>query len=201
MNYIEKIKNIGDYFRSSNVIEGSICIVVEFPNNWLMPDEKVLKETYNIELVINDGFFYFMTEIENGEDCLFSAIEDIIQSNRDLEAKLELLDKKVAELREIFAEEPLEKLQTLTFTFDKKVKPIKKKTKIETASEPKDNITSNVAEIIKNRRIKKATETVTQTKPSVEVTIQPQKQQVKPKITEQDQPSSLVNFAMTMANN
>ena len=199
MNYVEKIKKIGEYFKSSNVIDDSICVVVNFPSKWLLPDEKILKEKYKVEVVLVDNLFYFVTEIENGEDCIFYAIEEIIQSNRELETKLELLDKKVSELRDIFATEPLEKLQTLSFTFDKKAKPIKKKTKIETDNN-NDDITNNVAEIINNRRSKKNNENVNSNEQTVITKINSQ-QQVEPKITEQEEPSSLVNFAMAIVNN
>ena len=64
MNYVEKIKKIGEYFKSSNVIDDSICVVVNFPSKWLLPDEKILKEKYKVEVVLVDNLFYFVTEIE-----------------------------------------------------------------------------------------------------------------------------------------
>lgn len=193
MSFSEKIKNLGEYFVTSSIAEGALCVVTKFPSEWIMPDEKVLKEQYKIESETVDGLVYFMTEIDNGEDNIFSAIDNIIQSNRELEDKKKLLYTKVNELKEIFATEPLEKLQTLAFVFDKKFKGLKKKTKIETDTD--EEIKYNIAEVIKNKRTKLNNEKSDAVNSVTETSKTETSKQM------QDEPSSLVNLALSMANN
>lgn len=125
----DRIKSINTYFRGFNIGNDTSFVLVSFPKTWKIFDEKSLNDTYNVYTSKKNEGIYFISGIENGVDCLFDAIDDVILQNRTVEEKQELLQKKANELTQLFINEPIEKLKTLTFVFGKtkKVKTTKKK--------------------------------------------------------------------------
>ena len=126
MDINERIKEIEPYFKSLNMVDGTTVILVKFPDKWKIFNAEELTETYNVytgkkENV--DGVF-FLSETSNGVDCIFDAINEVINQNKTFEEKAALLEQKATELSNLFLVEPLEKLRTLEFTF-----PVKKSTR------------------------------------------------------------------------
>ena len=135
MDINERIKEIEPYFKSLNMVDGTTVILVKFPDKWKIFNAEELTETYNVytgkkENV--DGVF-FLSETSNGVDCIFDAIEEVINQNKTFEEKAALLEQKATELSNLFLIEPLEKLRTLEFTFP--VKKSVRKPKNETKKE------------------------------------------------------------------
>ena len=123
MDINDRIKEIEPYFKSLNMVDGTTVILVKFPNKWKIFNAEEITETYNVytgkkENV--DGTF-FLSETANGVDCIFDAINEVINQNKTFEEKAVLLEQKANELSNLFLVEPLEKLRTLEFTF-----PVKK---------------------------------------------------------------------------
>jgi hypothetical protein len=136
MDINERIKEIEPYFKSLNMVDGTTVILVKFPDKWKIFNAEELTETYNVytgkkENV--DGVF-FLSETSNGVDCIFDAIDEVINQNKTFEEKAALLEQKANELSNLFLVEPLEKLRTLEFTF-----PVKKSTR-----KPKNDVKKEV---------------------------------------------------------
>ncbi|MBP5722886.1 MAG: hypothetical protein J6X18_04860 [Bacteroidales bacterium] len=102
--------------------ESASYAIVRFPKEWIMPDKAAIKENFKVEIVYQDGYIYFVTEIINGSECIFDAIDYVISFNKQLSATKELFDQKKEELKKLFMAEPLERLKNLRFVID----PVKK---------------------------------------------------------------------------
>ena len=127
MTIKERIKKIHNYFKEMQIVtvdgEQVIYVSVLFPHGWVI-DEKI-EEKFNV--TVNEGTypneFYFATEIDNGEDKIFDAIEYTIEKMQDAIERAQLLKNKITELREIFQNENISigKLRTLKFTWDEDI--------------------------------------------------------------------------------
>jgi hypothetical protein len=127
MTIKERIKKIHNYFKEMQIVtvdgEQIIYISVVFPNGWVIDDK--IGEKFNV--TVNEGTypneFYFATEIDNGEDKIFDAIEYTIEKMQDAIERAQLLRNKITELREIFQNENISigKLRTLKFTWDEDI--------------------------------------------------------------------------------
>lgn len=117
MDINERIKSINQYLITFNIQEGVACLVAKFPEKWTLFDAKTIGDEFNIVIEErNDGVF-FVCDITEGFDGIFNAIDFIIEQNKDLEMKSELLREKVTQLKTLFEQEPLERLKTLMFVF------------------------------------------------------------------------------------
>jgi hypothetical protein len=139
MDINERIKEIEPYFKSLNMVDGTTVILVKFPDKWKIFNAEELTETYNVytgkkENV--DGIF-FLSETSNGVDCIFDAIEEVINQNKTFEEKAALLEIRAKELSDLFLTEPLEKLRTLEFTFPAKKSTRKPKLTLKEVNAPK----------------------------------------------------------------
>ena len=127
MTIKERIKKIHNYFKEMQIVtvdgEQIIYISVLFPNGWVIDDK--IEEKFNV--TVNEGTqpneFYFATEIDNGEDIIFDAIEYTIEKMQDAIERAQLLRNKITELREIFQNDNISigKLRTLKFTWDEDI--------------------------------------------------------------------------------
>lgn len=127
MTIKERIKKIHNYFKEMQIVtldgEQIIYISVLFPNGWVIDDK--IEEKFNV--TVNEGTqpneFYFATEIDNGEDKIFDAIEYTIEKMQDAIERAQLLRNKITELREIFQNDNISigKLRTLKFTWDEDI--------------------------------------------------------------------------------
>ena len=148
MDINDRIKKIEPYFKSLNMVDGTTVILVKFPNKWKIFNADELTKIYNVytgnkENV--DGVF-FLSETSNGVDCIFDAIEEVINQNKTFEEKAALLEIKANELSNLFLIEPLEKLRTLEFTFPAKKTTRRSKLTLKEVNAPKVNGTYSLNE-------------------------------------------------------
>lgn len=125
---IEKIKALGDKFIESNIAEGYIYMLIKLPPNWSISNK--IKDEYKVKIVPeeNKRGLYFVTEIDNGFDAIFDAINFVIKYNEQLEKRIEMLNKKISELKELFSTLEIEELETFEFKYKRKEdKPLKRK--------------------------------------------------------------------------
>ena len=131
MNINDRIEKIKPYFMVFNISaeEDAAYVVVKFPSTWTVPDTKALLETYKVQTAPMENGMCFATEIKNGAECVFDAIDYIVEFNKRIEERRGLLQEKLEEFKKLFATESLDRLKTLKFVFDdtKKVKRTTKK--------------------------------------------------------------------------
>ena len=128
MDLKNRIEKIGDYFKSCNIAERVIYALVNFPNQWIVPDKDTIKEMYGVEVTKDSttNCFYFFTTINNGTDAVFDAVEYTVTINKAIEEKSKLFEKALNDLKEMFTnEDDINVLKTLTMSF--KSKKAKKK--------------------------------------------------------------------------
>ena len=118
-----------------------------------------------------DSYYYIAPLDEKAEHLqgIFNTIDETITYNEELEKKVELLQKKIEEMQQLFTDKPLEELLTMEFTFKgekkKKKQTKKKETTVEehTQEEPKkedtkeeeeNDIDKRVSEIMKKKNKK-----------------------------------------------
>lgn len=134
MDLQEKLIELSEYNVSFNVANGSFVIRIKYDDRWtvIQPDSKDIS-FYRDDS--NDSVYYYVAPITVGIDKMFSAIDETIEYNRELEIKVELFKQKMNELQEIFAQEPLEVLNTLEFKMKRKKEKQKKDKTNETKKE------------------------------------------------------------------
>lgn len=117
MEFTERIAKIKGYFRSMQVEENIIYIVVVFPDNWKAYNDIEDKFNVTVRSGNNPGEYYFFTNLENGFDPIFDAIDYNIKQMKEGIERARLLNEKVKELKELFSDRdvPIESLRTLTF--------------------------------------------------------------------------------------
>ena len=132
-----RINKIGKCFVSFNIVaeESAAYAIVVFPKHWTLPDTAKIKEMFKTEIAPMTNGYCFVTEIVNGADCVFDAIDYVITFNTELEARQTLLQQKIKEMQEIFVTEPIEKLKTLKFVFEEPKKPRKPSPKKKSTTE------------------------------------------------------------------
>jgi hypothetical protein len=95
----------------------SIPVVdAKFKEGWFVPDSKYIKKAKS-EGESNHYIFYSETE-GIGLDELLEFLQTTINANIEREKKIELLKIKVVELKEVFNNNPLFKLEHIKFCFD-----------------------------------------------------------------------------------
>ena len=110
----ERINKIKEYFVAFNIAEGISYIKVKFPKKWEIPNVEILKENFKVSIAEeSDGDFYFFSELTNGIDNVFDAVDFVVEFNKDLEAKTQLFTEKINELKELFSTKSLSDLQHL----------------------------------------------------------------------------------------
>ena len=149
----ERIKDNSKYFRGMEMTNGILIIKVLFEDKWgVYPNQdetiKVAKSTETP----NEWYYYGDFEVISFDE-IFDLIEDTIKMNVNAAKKIELLNQKFEELKNIFATEKLEKLETLYFGFNettikkpKKKYNKKKKIEIDTISEETIDIKTEIVD-------------------------------------------------------
>ena len=123
MQIKERIDNIRQYFVEMKVMGGDdasqvIYVSVNFPRNWIINDE--IESKFNVTVAKgNDGLCYFCTDISNGIDCVFDAIEYNVEKMHEAIERAQLLATKTKELRELFEDETIDiaDLRGLAFSY------------------------------------------------------------------------------------
>ena len=158
MDLAYRIEHIKPYFISFNVVaeESAAYAVVRIPKGWTIPDKTALKENFKVEIAPIQEGICFVTEITNGSDCIFDAIDYVVDFNKKVEERKGLFEEKIKELGDIFARETLESLKNLKFVIEmpkksaKKAKPkdfSKPPEPIQVESEPKNEENEPIQEI------------------------------------------------------
>jgi uncharacterized protein (UPF0333 family) len=129
MGITERIKRIGSYFKEMQIVtvEGNkqvIYVIVSFPYEWVIDNE--IEKKYNVTVGAGNynGEYYFCSEIENGEEVIFDAIEYNIEKMKEAIERARLLSEKTMELRKMFENEDitLAQLRSLKITYDNETK-------------------------------------------------------------------------------
>ena len=137
----KKFVSLSEYNIGLQTYQGNFVISLKYPDNWAViePTDKSIQFMRDEETV---GVYYYVVSVEGGEEKLngvFDAIDETIMYNKELQEKVELLNQKITELRDLFVEYPIDKLRNLEFTFKKQKKKAAKKaqpTETKTADEP-----------------------------------------------------------------
>lgn len=157
MDISERIKNLKPYFLSFNVMaeDDASYVLMHFPDNWVLPDAKMLKDVYLTEIAPRESGIFFLTEIENGTEKLFDCVEFVVKYNKNIEERKYLLSEKIKELTKLFASAELEQLKSLKFVMDevpqdqtesKKTKGKPKKAEKKTPEQEVEEILTEVVE-------------------------------------------------------
>lgn len=145
----KRISKLNRYFRGMQVedIDGEqvIYVIVEFPPRWVVPDDVEAKFNVNVEKGQDAGLWYFIGELGIGFDALFDAVEYTVNVMMTAQERVNLLQSKVVELRNLFEDESMtiDMLRTLEFTWKGK-KKIPKKIEKPITPEPKINVNENI---------------------------------------------------------
>ena len=148
----DRIARIKPYFKGMQVenIEGEqvIYVVVNFPPKWFIVED--IEEKYGVVVQEGNelGEWIFITEFENGFDTIFDAIDYNEGEMRTAQERADLLQKKVAELKELFMDEdmPIESLRTLEFSWKGKKKVATLKPQQKTIKKETEEITTEEKE-------------------------------------------------------
>jgi hypothetical protein len=146
MGITDRIKKLGNYFKEMQIvtIDGKqvIYVIVKFPYGWVIDEE--IEEKYNVTVSAGEynDEFYFCTEMDNGEENVFEAIEYNIEKMKEAIERAQLLSEKTKELKRLFENESitLTQLRGLKITYnenDNIIVPKKNKGKEENKSEVK----------------------------------------------------------------
>lgn len=151
MTLQERIKKNEVYFRGMEIVNSTAIIKVLYGEKWgayPSPDEKI--KVAKSEEVPNE-WFYYSDYTYTVIDEIFDLIEETIDMNLSAIERLGLFNQKMEELKELFANEPLSKLKTLTFHFEEeKSKRNNRKKKKNKEEIPTDEIKSEVVYEVEN---------------------------------------------------
>ena len=129
----DRIQSLQPYFLSIEVKESLYIVKVLLPNKWSAYN----REDEVIKVVKSDtdkNTWFYYAEIKDVElNDIFDLIEETIATNESVTKKIALMKTKMEELKDLFQNESLERLETLEFMFKNvkktKVKSAEKKTK------------------------------------------------------------------------
>lgn len=127
----DRLLKFTDYNVEFKVAEGHYFISLTFKKEWIL-----LKSEYeDVKMIQKDGITYFIAPISFNLNTLYDFIDSIIEYNKEIEMKCELIQKKIRELQELFATESYERLLCLQFVIkNKKGRPASKKPTKSTAT-------------------------------------------------------------------
>ena len=129
MNIQDRINNISEYFigMQMSTEDNIVYVRTRFPDKWVISE--LLEDNFKVRGIQDkkNNTQFFFTNIENGFDVVFDAIDFTIQMNKSALERLDLFKEKVEELKELFDSEEIEKLRRLEFTFKKQEKKTRKK--------------------------------------------------------------------------
>lgn len=130
MDLQKRIEKIKEYFYDMKMSteDNIVYVQTKFPSNWTISE--LLEDNFNVRGVDSKkGTQIFFTEISNGFERVFDAIDYTVQMNVSALERLDLFRTKIEELKELFDNEDIDKLKRLEFTFKKSEKKRTKKTK------------------------------------------------------------------------
>ena len=146
MTLQDSLKEFAPYNIDIKMIQGWLIVGMTYKKSWqiLKPLNELIEQREN-----DDRIFYCAPLNQVDADDVFSSIRDTINSNIDMEKKVELFQVKVNELQNIFSELDYEELVTIEFKYKKKKKANKKQSQKAIEEEITEN-TVEESDIIDN---------------------------------------------------
>jgi len=124
----DEIMKLGDYFRGIEYFNDALIVKVNFPQRWqVYPSKDGNIKPAKSEKTVGEYYYYGNMNIVTLDD-IFGVIRETIEANKDAELKIQLLNEKANELKELFKTTPYEELLGLKFVIDdvKEKKPKRK---------------------------------------------------------------------------
>lgn len=116
---------LSKYGITCRTVEGAFVVTLKFDKDWTV----IEPEDNRVQCRLKNGLFYYAAELNNGgSEAVFKAIDSTIAYNETLARRKELLEIKVKELCELFADHDIEELETVRFTFDRRKRKKNKQT-------------------------------------------------------------------------
>ena len=142
----DRIKENALYFRGMEMTNGILIIKVLYEDKWgVYPNKEETIKVAKSNDTPNEWYYYGDFEVISFDE-IFDLIEETVTMNINAAKKIELLNQKFEELKNIFATERLEKLETLYFAFNETTtKPKKKYNRKKKVEEP--IVTEEIVEI------------------------------------------------------
>ena len=124
----DEIMKLGDYFRGIEYYNDALIVKVNFPPRWQVYPSK----DGNIKPAKSESnageYYYYGNMNKVSLDDIFGVIKETIEANKDAELKIQLLNDKANELKDLFKTTPYEKLLGLKFVIEEpKVEKPKRK--------------------------------------------------------------------------
>lgn len=112
----EKLNSLRPHVIGIRYVQGVQLVDAILKEGWMVPESKFIQ----VERVEGeDNYYMFFSDREDVDiDDLLDYVQEIINLNVEREKKFELLKLKVDELKKIFKDNTLTKLQRLKFTFN-----------------------------------------------------------------------------------
>lgn len=137
MTLQERIQKNEKYFRGMEIVNNTVIIKVLYGEKWgAYPSQDEIIKVAKSDDVKNE-WFYYADYTYTVIDDIFNLIEETIEMNLSAIERLELFNVKMEELKTLFANEPLQKLKTLSFQFEE-IKKTKKNKSKKKSNENKD---------------------------------------------------------------
>lgn len=123
MEIKDRIAKLGQYFGEMKVatVKGTQLIIVKvaFPQNWMIDSD--IQDKFDVNVVPDgENGYLFVTQIENGENVVFDAIDYCVTQMQNAIERANLLRTKVEELKKLFEDDnvTLEELKSLSFSYN-----------------------------------------------------------------------------------
>lgn len=125
----DRINNISEFFRGMEIMNDTIIVRVQYGRKWgAYPSEDGQIKVAKSEETMDEWFYYADSDAVEMDE-VFDLIDETIQMNKNTLAKVNLLKEKIEELKSLFENERLERLETLQFVLQDKPKEKRKYTK------------------------------------------------------------------------
>ena len=123
----EHIKELSEYNLSLETYNGNFIVSLKYKNGWTVkkPENESIVFSYDND----NGVCYYAVPITSDIECVFKAINETIQRNKEMEEKVALYKEKREEMKELFRTKPLSELKKMEFTFPTPKKEKSKKQK------------------------------------------------------------------------
>lgn len=144
----ERIKKNEEYFKGMEIVNGVVIVKVQYNDKWgaypSSDSEQKIKVAKSEE--IPNEWFYYADYTYTIIDEIFDLIEETIEMNLSALERLHLFNQRMEELKQIFANESLDKLKTLSFNFIEEKKSKKKRNgkKMPITNAKQDELTSPI---------------------------------------------------------
>lgn len=150
----KRIEKIQEYFVGIEITNNTTIIRITYPSKWgVFPNKTNTIQVAKSDEQENLWFYYADYEIV-AVDEIFDLIDDTIKMNLDAQKKIELLHEKFEELKNLFASNSLETLETLYFAFSEPT--------VKTTTETKKKRTSKPRKKTASKRVKKESSEIVQ---------------------------------------